>query len=163
MEKLHGVMATRGHCVGNGGLRGHSVGELFPCVIYQKGIPGAVTWWVRQPNGVDAGPHLTYEDAARSAESYNTGGGAPIVDVCIRKVQALRNLADETTGEMESFPFDEEVPFDYYGIYGVTPDGCLEHLKDYDHYKDARSMLPILQGRLANGPVDYYTLLDIVK
>ena len=90
MEKLHGVMATRGHCVGNGGLRGHSVGRYFPCVIYMKGNPSQLTWWVRQPNGVDAGPHKSYEEAAMTAHSYNTGQCEDTIrEVSLMKVQVI--------------------------------------------------------------------------
>lgn len=69
----HGVASTKGHCAGNGGLRGHSVGGVFPCVIYGKGTFENFTYWVKQPNGVDAGPHATWEEAYKTAESYNNG------------------------------------------------------------------------------------------
>ncbi|CUH74580.1 hypothetical protein AXI70_gp05 [Cronobacter phage Dev-CD-23823] len=149
-EKEHGTAATRGHCAGNGGLRGHSVGELFPCVIYQKGIPGAITWWVRQPNGVDAGPHLTYDDAAASAHSFNTGGDDwQVIGVYLKKV---RLNEDKDTGETnaESFTMYEEIPFDCYGLYCWDVEGHEYHLSDYDRYAaaqnayaTARSLLPV--------------------
>lgn len=68
---MHGVAATKGHLAGNGGLRGHSVGGVFPCVIYQQGTFDDLYHWVQQPNGVKAGPFLTYEEAYASAESFN--------------------------------------------------------------------------------------------
>lgn len=41
---LQGVASTKGHCAGNGGLRGHSVGGVFPCVIFQKGTQSPEYW-----------------------------------------------------------------------------------------------------------------------
>ena len=69
---VHGVASTKGHLAGNGDLRGHSVGGVFPCVIFQKGI-NSPEYWVLQPNGVEAGPHLSYRDAMQSAKDYNEG------------------------------------------------------------------------------------------
>lgn len=157
-----GVQNTKGHCAGNGGLRGHSVGGVFPCVIYQKGIPGAITWWVRQPNGVDAGPHLTYEDAERSAESYNSGQDDTIREVYLMKVQLNE---DKATGETDcvAYCMAEEIPFDVYGLYGVTPEGLSLHLCDYDRYPAARNELARAQGLVAGGPVLYRDLLEALN
>ncbi|AZF88067.1 hypothetical protein HOU66_gp05 [Pectobacterium phage Arno160] len=69
---LSGVASTKGHLAGNGGLRGHSVGGVFPCVIFQRGMHSPM-YWVLQPNGVESGPHVAYADAVSSAKSYNEG------------------------------------------------------------------------------------------
>lgn len=163
MEKLHGVMATRGHCVGNGGLRGHSVGRYFPCVIYIKGNPSQLTWWVRQPNGVDAGPHKSYEEAAMTAHSYNTGQCEDTIrEVYLMKVQVNE---DKATGETNcvAYCMAEEIPFDVYGLYGVTPEGLSLHLCDYDRYPAARNELARAQGLVAGGPVLYRDLLEALN
>lgn len=65
--KSTGVAATAGHCAGNGGLRGHSVGDVFPVVIYQRGTPGFITHWLRLPDGRDIGPYHSYDDVHRAA------------------------------------------------------------------------------------------------
>ncbi|CAK1256718.1 unknown function [Klebsiella phage vB_Kpl_K59PH2] len=66
-DKPTGVAATAGHCSGNGGLRGHSVGDVFPVVVYQRGTPGFITHWLRLPDGRDIGPYHSYDDVHRAA------------------------------------------------------------------------------------------------
>lgn len=53
MSNIHGVASTSGHLASNGGLRGHSVGDVFPYVPYFKGNPheGALEQWVITPKG----------------------------------------------------------------------------------------------------------------
>lgn len=157
-----GVHNTRGHCMGNGGLRGHSVGEYFPCVIYQKGTPDALTHWVLQPNGVHAGPHATWDEAALAAQSYNNGGDTwPILSVEIRKVK----LSED---ESESWVMAEEVPFDMYGLYGIDADDCLTHLCDYNTWAEVRNAAALCVARFndAGGvghPVEYRELLRMLS
>ena len=62
-----GVSATAGHCAGNGGLRGHSVGDVFPVVVYQRGNPDSLTHWLRLPDGRDIGPYFSYDDVHSAA------------------------------------------------------------------------------------------------
>lgn len=157
-----GVLATRGHCMGNSGLRGHSVGGVFPCVIYQKGLPGAVTHWVLQPNGVHAGPHATFDEAWATAVSYNNGQDDVIGEVYLMKVQLNE---DKATGETNcvAYCMAEEIPFDVYGLYGVTPEGLSLHLCDYDRYPAARNELARAQGLVAGGPVLYRDLLEALN
>lgn len=62
-----GVARTRGHCAGNGGLRGHSVGGVFPCVIFQRGNPESLTHGFRSPDGVEHGGFASYDDAYLAA------------------------------------------------------------------------------------------------
>ncbi|MFG1597322.1 hypothetical protein ABMA84_15710 [Halobacteriovorax sp. XZX-2] len=50
----HGVAATLGHLQSNGGLRGHSVGDVFPYVPFYKGA--SCEQWVRCPDGTEEGP-----------------------------------------------------------------------------------------------------------
>lgn len=128
----HGVASTLGHCAGNGGLRGHSVGGVFPCVIYQKGLPDALTHWVLQPNGVHAGPHATFEDAWDSAVSYNAGDDDVVYSFEIRKVQL------DDGEETASYPMAEEVTFSHYGLYAEGKDGLYLHLCDYSTYPEVR-------------------------
>lgn len=64
---------TSGHCSGNGGLRGHSVGDVFPVVPYMRGNPneiGGLTYWLRLPNGQDIGPYYNADDQHRAAAWY---------------------------------------------------------------------------------------------
>lgn len=66
-DKPRGVAATAGHCAGNGGLRGHSVGDIFPVVLYQRGNPEQLTHWLRLPDGRDIGPYYNADDAFSAA------------------------------------------------------------------------------------------------
>jgi len=53
----HGVSATSGHCASNGGLRGHSVGDVFPYIPFFKGTETQkIEQWVRTPSGEELGP-----------------------------------------------------------------------------------------------------------
>jgi len=42
---IHGVASTKGHLASNGGLRGHSVDELYPLSVIAR-IEDGVTKWV---------------------------------------------------------------------------------------------------------------------
>lgn len=44
----HGVASTAGHLASNGGLRGHSVGDVFPFIPFLKGFDN---YCVRHPSG----------------------------------------------------------------------------------------------------------------
>ena len=44
--KPHGVAATKGHLASNGGLRGHSVDELYPLSVIAKVKDGFTLWQV---------------------------------------------------------------------------------------------------------------------
>lgn len=59
----HGTASTRGHCAGNGGLRGHSVGDVFPCVIVACGMPDSLTYQVWYPNGDKGRQWGSYQQA----------------------------------------------------------------------------------------------------
>jgi hypothetical protein len=48
MNAVHGVAATRGHLSDNGGLRGHSAGDIFPFIIAGTGDD---KWHVQLPDG----------------------------------------------------------------------------------------------------------------
>lgn len=64
---------TAGHCAGNGGLRGHSVGDVFPVVPYMRGTPhetDGLTYWLRLPDGRDIGPYYNADDQHRAAAWY---------------------------------------------------------------------------------------------
>jgi len=66
-EEARGVAATRGHVSGQMGLRGHSVGGVFPCVMYTQGKPEALTYWFISPDSARHGPYpdwLTAEGEA---------------------------------------------------------------------------------------------------
>ncbi|QBZ71519.1 hypothetical protein [Escherichia phage Lidtsur] len=71
-EEQRGVAATRGHLAGNGGLRGHSVGGVFPCVIYATGNIHAAppVWNFKSPDGVEHTGFISYEDAEAAAQIW---------------------------------------------------------------------------------------------
>lgn len=48
---IHGVQSTKGHLASNGGLRGHSVGESFPFIIFARGPFDDIEWCVKSPSG----------------------------------------------------------------------------------------------------------------
>lgn len=157
-----GVQNTKGHCAGNGGLRGHSVGDYFPCIIYQRGTPDNLTHWVKQPNGVDAGPMATWDDAAMAARSFNEGA----CDIIIRSVRLAKvQLNEDEHGETNAVAYNihDELPFDVYGLYGEDDEGYEWHLCDYTTYAAARNELARAQGIIANVGVEYNRLLEIMK
>lgn len=70
----HGVAATKGHVAGNGGLRGHSCGEVFPFVIYAQGTFDDLWYWVLQPNGLRIGPFKSWTKAEGLAKRLKMFG-----------------------------------------------------------------------------------------
>lgn len=48
MNTQHGVAATRGHLSDNGGVRGHSAGDIFPFILVGTGDD---MWHVQLPDG----------------------------------------------------------------------------------------------------------------
>lgn len=48
MNTQHGVASTRGHLSDNGGVRGHSAGDVFPFIIVGTGDD---MWHVQLPDG----------------------------------------------------------------------------------------------------------------
>lgn len=161
-----GVQNTKGHCAGNGGLRGHSVGAYFPCIIYQKGTPDNLTHWVKQPNGVDAGPHSSYDEAALAAQSYNNGGD----DWLIYGIRCAKVVLNEQDGETQAVAYSmyDELPFDCYGLYGMDIDGSEWHICDYfSHHEAANGMALLVShindaGGVGHG-VSYRKLLGVVN
>lgn len=167
---MMGVQNTKGHCAGNGGLRGHSCGPLFPCVIYAKGLFESLTYWVIQPNGVHAGPHATWDDAEATARSYNDAGNYPAQPIASLEMRKVQLNEDEQGGtNCESWAMAEEVPFDCYGLYAVDPDGYSFHLCDRDTYpaiRDAYAQCTAAFNALSTvgeRTVDYRHLLRIVS
>ena len=57
---------TRGHLQSNGGLRGHSVGEHFPYVVFAQGPFDNIRWRVKCPDGRELGSFRR----ARTAGEY---------------------------------------------------------------------------------------------
>lgn len=49
----HGIASTKGHSASNGGLRGHSIGDVFPYIVVAQGPFDALEWNVRGPNGLN--------------------------------------------------------------------------------------------------------------
>lgn len=47
--------STAGHLQNNGGLRGHSVGEGFPFVVFAQGPFDKLRWKVKHPDGSVSG------------------------------------------------------------------------------------------------------------
>ena len=64
----HGVAATLGHLASNGGLRGHSVGDIFPYIHMYKG-PDFENW-VRCPDGTEEGPFASRDAMIRFIETH---------------------------------------------------------------------------------------------
>lgn len=59
---------TIGHKEEQMGLRGHSVGDVYPYIVFIKGNPNvALTWHVLHPNGVETGPFNNAVDAHKFA------------------------------------------------------------------------------------------------
>lgn len=46
-----GIEQTKGHTADGSGLRGHSVGDVYPYIVYAKGIPGNLRWHVMHSGG----------------------------------------------------------------------------------------------------------------
>jgi hypothetical protein len=71
LEEARGIAATKGHCAGNGGLRGHSVGGVFPCVIYSYGNPNnGLLWGFISPDSVEHEDYASYDAAYSAAEAW---------------------------------------------------------------------------------------------
>lgn len=68
----HGVAATKGHISGQGGLRGHSVGDIFPYIVFAQGNPhvvGGLRWRIRKPDGSVVGDYRHASTAHTIAKS----------------------------------------------------------------------------------------------
>lgn len=67
-----GVTATRGHLSGNGGLRGHSVGGVFPCVVYASGNihEAPPVWNFVSPDSEQHTGYSSYEEAESAARIW---------------------------------------------------------------------------------------------
>jgi len=59
-------MNTQGHLNYNGGLRGHSVGEVFPFIVFAKGF-APTTWHILTPKGEEV---RTRFNTARLANEF---------------------------------------------------------------------------------------------
>ncbi len=133
--------------------------ETHPCLLFSKGTP--LRWYVRQPNGVDSGPLLTWEDARDAALSYNNS--QPKKAICTG-VMLLKVMLGDDGVEQERYPVDWETPFNTYGIYATTDAGDLEHLVDTTEYTEALSMLAVLSEPFeAAEVVSYDDLLDLTN
>lgn len=63
---MRGVQLTKGHLASNGGLRGHSVGDSFPFIVFARGSFDDIEWCVKSPSGVIVESGL---ESASQAES----------------------------------------------------------------------------------------------
>lgn len=141
---MSGVQSTKGHCAGNGGLRGHSVGEAFPCVIMAVGNPHEkLVWRVVQPNGFTTPDLASYDDALAAAKSYNN----PVQDDLIYSLK-IRKVHLVNGEEVASYPCSSEVPFSHYALYGEgkPDDGVYLHLCDYSNWKECRHAVDCIYG-----------------
>lgn len=66
-------MKTLEHLAGNGGLRGHSVGDIYPWRIMAQGTFEALVWWVVNPQGKKVSKWATPEGAQAVAELTKAG------------------------------------------------------------------------------------------
>ncbi len=51
-----GIEQTRGHTADGGGLRGHSVGDFYPYIVYATGPADDLHWHVMDSTGVKCAP-----------------------------------------------------------------------------------------------------------
>lgn len=131
--------------------------ETYPCLLFSQGIP--LRWYVRQPNGVDAGPLLTWEDARDAALSYNNS--QPILALCTW-VQMFKVVLGDDGVEKERYLMGQEVPFTTYGIYAKTDAGDYEHLIDSTDHAAAVRMLELLTEPFETAEVvSYEDLLEL--
>lgn len=64
-------MQTIGHSARYGGLRGHSVGDIYPLMVVGKGTMDSLSWWIMDPTGESVGnPHGNTVGFASSSEAY---------------------------------------------------------------------------------------------
>lgn len=68
--KQHGTAATKGHLACNGGLRGHSVGDTFPFIVFAQGTMDGLVWRIRCPNGEVLGEYPSAQYAEDIALSF---------------------------------------------------------------------------------------------
>lgn len=61
-------MNTKGHLLNNGGIRGHSAGDIFPYRIMLQGELHALKYWVINPQGHKLYPYATAQGAHALAE-----------------------------------------------------------------------------------------------
>ena len=66
---------TKGHCEGNGGLRGHSVGDIFPARVVAMGSPhdNTLQWYVAYPDGTLSTAFTRCKDAHSHALVWRNG------------------------------------------------------------------------------------------
>ena len=68
---MSGVENTKGHVTGQMGLRGHSVGGVFPCAIFARGNPNVkLDWCFLTPAGDEFDGFISYEDAYAAAQEW---------------------------------------------------------------------------------------------
>lgn len=60
----HGIASTSGHLASNGGLRGHSVGDVFPYIVVAQGTFDNLKWNVRAPHGLNVAEGYTTPEEA---------------------------------------------------------------------------------------------------
>ena len=117
---LKGVTLTKGHLASNGGLRGHSVGDVFPVIISYAGKLDNLKRYVTAPDGAS---HLVNNDAeARElalawleTRKHTDGQAVGVWELC--KVRA-HQYHDETQCEVVT-----SGPFDFYSVYARNEDG----------------------------------------
>lgn len=73
----------------------------------------------------------------------------PDIHLHKRRIQTMRNSADDDFCELftlDDDPFDDEFEAPYFGLYGVGPDGLLDHIADRRTYAEAielaRNLVP---------------------
>lgn len=139
--ELKGVTQTRGHLASNGGLRGHSVGDVFPVIISFAGTFDNLKRYVTAPDGAS---HLVNndEEARELAEAWLMtrqllqGEAASSFERC--KVKA--NIQKDGTTECEAVYDLLTLDFDFYSIYARDKDGYAFAVWD-SKGKDVNSLL----------------------
>ena len=67
--------STSGHLTNNGGLRGHSAGDIFPWRVLITGTMDNLKYWIVSPTGKKgAFPYDSYATAYRMAGNFKEMG-----------------------------------------------------------------------------------------
>lgn len=131
-DSKHGTAATLGHLSSNGGLRGHSVGDLFPYVPFYKGA--SCEQWVRCPDGREEGPFLSIHamekfvevDAAIKEHDALPTFSAPVLQ-CIGYEASQITLTPDTAELVREAMLYIGVPTDDIDCIGIIDDDCNFH------------------------------------
>lgn len=122
----HGVAATKGHLASNGGLRGHSVGDVFPVIISQAGTFDNLKTYVQAPDGCT---HLVnnYEEGLELAHAWLDmrahTDNQPAARFVRDKVKDFNEGLPESEGTQCEAVGLSAKDFDFYSVYAYDNEG----------------------------------------